>query len=155
MYTIHSLHLWIHRCIIYDGSQCSSVFTQANITEMILSSTSTNTVFTTDRAVIQTRLLFLTTSQNCQNYLLLIGCTTAFIPCAGSTWCGPNSKDALKNAIANACMCDNADSCVINGLNVSSVIDDNPNYYEGNSMTGAVGNSTVTCQDVTVGKECS
>lgn len=143
-----------YRCIIYDGSQCVSVFGQANITDSSSSPTS-NIVYLQDLTIIQNRKLFSTAnSQNCQNYLLLLGCTSAFSPCSGSAWCGSNSKDALKNAVADACMCNNADSCVINGLNVSAVIDSQPNYFEGSSITGAVGNSGVTCQDVTVGKWC-
>ena len=139
-----------YRCIIYDGSQCTSVFGQANITDF--SNSPVGIVYIVDNTVRQGRMLFSTiTSQNCVNHLLSILCVSSFSPCTGSAWCGPNSKDALKNAVANACMCDNADSCVINGYNVSLAID-SANYYEGSSMTGAIGNSNVTCQDVTVGK---
>ena len=143
-----------YRCIIYDGSQCTSVFGQANITDF--SNSPVGIVYIVDNTVRQGRMLFSTiTSQNCWNHLLPVLCSSGISPCTGSVWCGPNSKDALKIAVANACMCDNADSCVINGYNVSAAIGDNPRYYEGSSMTGAVGNSNVTCQDVTVGKECS
>ena len=86
------------------------------------------------------------------NYLLISLCTSVFFPCLGSAWCGP-SKDARKSALASACMCEDADSCIVGGHNISDFIDSQPNYYEGNSITGAVGNSGVTCQDVTVGKK--
>ena len=51
-------------------------------------------------------------------------------------------------------MCDNANPCIISGHNISDFIDSQPNYYEGNSTTGAVGSSLsgVICQEVTVGK---
>ena len=63
----------------------------------------------------------------------------SILSCFGLAWCSP-SKDALKSVVASACMCDNADSCIIGGHNISDFIVSQPNYYEGNSTTGAVGN---------------
>ena len=125
------------------------MFGQANI-----SLGGANFVFSLDREInLNINFFSSITDQNCLNHILLIGCMTAYSPCPGTAWCGSNSEDALRSAVASACMCNNPDSCTINGLNVSSVIDNLVvNYYQGRSTGGSVGVNNATCQDVTVGK---
>ena len=60
--------------------------------------------------------------QNCVDYAVFIGCIAIHPPCFGSAWCGTNSKDELKSAIASACMCNRTDTCNIvnrNGVNIT------------------------------------
>ena len=125
------------------------MFGQANI-----SSRGADFVFSLDREInLNINFLSITSDQNCLNYLLHIGCMTAYSPCPGTAWCGSNSEDDLRSAVASACMCNNPDSCIVNGLNVSRVIDNLVvNYYQGRSTGGSVGVNNATCQDVTVGK---
>ena len=138
-------------CFTYDGSQCTTVFGQANI-----SLGSADFVFLLDREIYQIiNFLSITYDQSCLNHNRLIWCMVAYFPCTGSAWCGSNSKDELKIAVASACMCNNPDSCNINGFNISSLIDISlHNYYQGSSTTGAVGSNYTMCQDVTSGKRC-
>ena len=141
-------------CSIYDGSQCTSVFGQAIISSP--RSLNTNiTVRINDRLINQT-INLLTNEQNCRNNLLIVVCLAAYAPCPGFAWCGSNSKDELKIAVASACMCNNPDSCIVNGTHISSFIDNTlPFYYQGSSTTGTVGSNNAMCQDVTVGKTCT
>ncbi len=66
-----------------------------------------------------------------------------------------NTKDELRSAVSSACRCDRADSCVVNGFNITtkdaliaSINTGLPNYYVGSSSTGPVGDSNAVCQDV-------
>ena len=149
------MYTWLHpcSCSTYDGSQCTTVFGQANI-----SLGSADFVFLLDREIYQTiNFLSITYDQSCLNHNRLIWCMVAYFPWPGSAWCGSNSKDELKIAVASACMCNNPDSCNINGFNISSLIEFDislHNYYQGSSTTGAVGSNYTMCQDVTSGKRC-
>ena len=106
-------------CFTYDGSQCTTVFGQANLTLG-----GADFVFLLDREIYQIiSFLSITYDQSCLNHNRLIWCMVAYFPCTGSAWCGSNSKDELKIAVASACMCNNPDSCNINGFNISSLID--------------------------------
>ena len=130
------------------------MFGQANITDPS-SLSADSTIATQDRDISNNIYPFSTiVGQNCLNHILLLWCITAFRPCSGSVWCGP-SKDELQSTVVNACNCSSADSCIVNGFRIQVIpVQEIYHYYEGNSTTGAVGNSGVTCQDVTTGKRC-
>ena len=137
-------------CAIYDGSLCTSMFGQANIIVFMNTSIAAKEL----RASNVIDLFTVAYNQTCLNYILLIGCMIEFMPCPGSVWCGSNSKDELKSAIASACMCSAGSSCFINVLNntaipyVTNAIDMFlPHYYKGSS------NNNPICQDVTLGKQ--
>ena len=85
-------------------------------------------------------------SQACQNYLHFIQCLTVYLPCPGTAWCGSMSPTELTTALNNACGCTGT-SCT---FPVPTLI----NYYQGSSSGGRVNNDMLTCQDVSVGKEC-
>ena len=131
------------------------MFGQANISSPRSLSTTNATVLIVDRE-LNDNLNSLPNDQNCRNHLLLVGCVSVYPPCTGSAWCGSNSEDALRSAVASACMCNSPDSCNFNGFNILSVIDNFiPFYYQGSSTTGTVGSDNAMCQDVTVGKTCT
>ena len=141
-------------CASYDGVQCTSVFGQANITDPF--SSSADSTIATQECDISNNIYPFSTAvgQNFLNHILLLWCIAVFRPCSGSVWCDP-SKEELQSTVVNACNCSSADSCIVNGFNVPVITAQNIiDYYEGNSTTGAVGNSGVTCQEVTIGKRC-
>ena len=151
----YKLTAFPYSCVIYDGSLCSSVFGQANIT-----APSFLTIADLDTFLIgeQIELFSAVQDQDCLNYILFLSCLATFHPCSGSAWCGANSRDELRSAVSSACRCDRADSCVVNlnGFNVTAeeiliAAINSPllNYYVGSSSTGAVGDSNAVCQDVT------
>ena len=152
-------------CAIYDGSLCSSVFGQANITVNVLNVSYTSAAIAAQDIFLNSTIAQFSAlhDQDCINYGVLIGCMAVHLPCPGFAWCGPNSKDDLKSAVSRACVCNRPDSCIVNRNRVNttvvdtlhSVIDMNlPNYFQGSSSTGPVGDSNAVCQDVT-GKRAS
>lgn len=143
-------------CAIYDGNQCNSVFGRANIYVPL---DTTSTYITAVDTIIDSYIdLFPEVQdQTCLDYVLFTLCLAAYLPCPGSVWCGANTKDELRSAVSSACRCDRADSCVVNGFNITtkdaliaSINTGLPNYYVGSSSTGPVGDSNAVCQDVTV-----
>ena len=135
------------------------MFGQANIT--IPSSITTISAYIASQDILlggPIEQLSAVHDQDCLNYGLFLGCLATFRPCPGSAWCGANSRDELRSAVASACSCNRADSCVVNvnGINITAqdaliaIIDASlPNYYVGSSSTGPVGDSNAVCQDVT------
>ena len=149
----YKLTAFSYSCVIYDGSLCSSVFGQANITASITTIAAQDTVL-----AASIELFSAVQDQDCRNIGVFLGCLATFRPCPGSAWCGANSRDELRSAVSSACRCDRADSCVVNlnGFNVTAediliaaINSSLPNYYVGSSSTGPVGDSNAVCQDVT------
>ena len=164
----YKLTAFSYSCVIYDGSLCSSVFGQANIT---VPSSITSAYITTISATIAAQDILLGASieqfspvvdQDCLNYGIFLGCLLVYRPCPGSAWCGANSRDELRSAVTSACRCNRADSCVVNSNGVNFTADaliaaltsltvntTLPDYYVGSVSTGPVGDSNAVCQDVT------
>ena len=126
---MHTNSLPSHSCVIYDGSLCSSVFGQANITAP---SSFTRAYNTTISATIAAQEILLRANieqfsavqdQDCLNYVLFIACLVVYRPCPGSAWCGVNSRDELRSAVASACRCSRDDSCVVNSNGVMFTAD--------------------------------
>ena len=156
--TAYKLIAFPYSCVIYDGSQCSSVFGRANI--IVPSYITAISAYIAERDILlgeQMELFSAVQDQDCLNYALFLGCLAAYRPCPGSAWCGANSKDELRSAVSSACRCNRTDSCVVdlNGFNTTAenalitIINYLPNYYVGSSSTGPVGDSNAMCQDVT------
>ena len=143
-------------CSIYNGSLCTSVFHQANMSNPPGGSAD-------DRVRNVFSFISAGYGQTCRNYLVSLACIATVSPCAGSAWCGSMSKDELKRTITSACVCEGSSyfitfenmSNVANIILIISSIDRLPNYFKGSSTTGPDGNSSLTCQDVTVGKTCT
>ena len=129
-------------CTTYNGDQCTSVFSTANITRPVTS------ISVGDASIVGyfAALGRLSISQSCQNYLRILQCLTVYPPCTGSAWCGSMSPTELMTAVNNTCGC-TATSC-------SFPVPTEINYYQGSSSGGRVSNNMLTCQDVTLGKEC-
>ena len=154
----YKLTAFPYSCVIYDGSLCSSVFGQANITAPSSITSSALIAYRDIRigGVIEEHSAVL--DQDCLNYALFLGCLAAYPSCLGSAWCGANSRDELRSAVISACSCNRADSCVVNvnGFNITAenaliaaINASLLNYYVGSSSTGPVGDSNAMCQDVT------
>ena len=129
-------------CTTYNGDQCTSVFGTANITGSATIISTTDTTISTYFTTLST----LSISQACQNYRRFIQCLIMYRPCTGTAWCGSMSLTELTTALNNACDCTGT-SCTVTAPPLI-------NYYQGSSSGGRVKSNMLTCQDVSVGKEC-
>ena len=141
-------------CMAYSGQLCSAVFASspANISSNLGSAFRTVANTTTYGQIIEANHIFYNNvySKSCLEYLRFIQCLYLYKACPGLAWCGSNSKEDLKNAIANTCGCADTYSCIVSLMNVSAVID--RNYFEGSSSIGIIGGGQDKCQDVVTGK---
>ena len=149
-------------CAIYDGSQCNSVFGQANVIVPPWETTRTiSTYFAMVDNLMDAKIeqLSAVKNQTCLAYVSDLVCLYSFTPCPGSAWCGVHSKDELKSAVTRACgRCNRDDSCAFDLWGYPNNADEVlyrvikislTNYSVGSSTTGTVGDNNLVCQDVT------
>ena len=143
----------VHNCMVYDGSECTTIFGHANINSHDIRATDAaiHAYFNGDQMA---NFTLYNHSTSCQNFIRFIMCINAFNPCPGTFWCGSYSKDVLLTKAGNACSCADAESCTVGGVDVSSgIILLNPHYYERSFIPRVYGyNINDVCQDVTPGE---
>ena len=142
----------MHSCLVYDGSECTTIFGHANISynpDIRASDAGLHAHLTGSHPALQNSFSY---STSCQSIVRFILCLQFFSPCSGTVWCGSSSKDALKAAAISACECSDAESCRYNGYDVIRGIDNMP-YYGGSSVAYIKRYDIVVCQDVKSGEK--
>ena len=129
---------------IYDGSLCSSVFGQANVTAPLQVGVAASTTIASQDILIQGLIGRFADihGETCRKYGIFIACITTYGTCSGFAWCGANSKDELMSAVTSACNCNRDDSCIVTvhrvpltavGVLGSAINTSLPRYYVGSS----------------------